>query len=129
MLNAPVQAGEQSAVVRVAARDAVAQPETGTPFTLRAVLLALGFSVLGILWSMQNALITQTVHVAGSVPPIPALTVLLLLAALNPALRRRGFAAGEILLIYIFVGIAVAVVDANCLLTYFFAYILVPRYA
>ncbi|HZP80963.1 MAG TPA: DUF6785 family protein [Chthonomonadaceae bacterium] len=129
MLNAQAEAGTESAVVRVPAAEAEARPETGTPFTLRAVLLALLFSVLGIAWAMQCGLVTQTVYVAGSVPPIPALTVLLLLVALNPVLRRRGFSQGEMLLIYIFVGIAAAVADGNSLLTYFFAYILVPRYA
>jgi hypothetical protein len=129
MLNPQAEAGMTEAVVRAPARETETESEPGTPFTLRAILLSLVFTVLGVAWALQNTLVTQTVYVAGSVPPIPALTVLLLLVCLNPLLRRRGFAQGELLLVYIFVGIAVAIVDSNCLLAYFFSYILVPRYA
>lgn len=100
-----------------------------TPFTLRAILLAIVFGVLGIAWVVQISLIRPSVLLGGSVPPVPAVAVLLLLAAVNPLLKRYGLAQGEILLIAIFVGIATAIADPNCLLNYFFAFLILARYA
>ena len=102
-------------------------PHPQTPFTLRAVLLALLFAGLGCWWVVENSLVRGGVQVGGSVPPIPAVAALLLLALANPLLRRWGLRRGEILLIYVFVAIAVSLPDVN-VLTYLLAFLTVPHY-
>lgn len=102
------------------------QPQTS--FTLRAFLLALLLGGTGCWWVVQTSVIHYSAHVGGSVPPIPAITALLLLTLINPVLRRWGLQRGEILLVYIFVSIAVIVPDPNSLLIYLLAFITAPHY-
>lgn len=100
-----------------------------SPLTWRLALLCTLFTVLGVLWGMQVSLIGESVHLAGSVPAIPSLAALLLLTALSPLLRRWGVTRTEILLTALFVAIATAVTDSNCLIPYFFAFLVVSRYS
>ena len=93
-------------------RAAVAQPAEAV-LTLRALLLALLFGGIGCWWVVQTSVIHYSAHVGGSVPPIPAIATLLLLAAVTPLLRRRGLSRGEMLLIYIVVSLAVIVPVPN----------------
>lgn len=102
-------------------------PPPQTPFTLRAILLALLLAGLGCWWVVENSLVRGGVQVGGSVPPIPAVAALLLLALANPLLRRWGLRRGEMLLIYVFVAIAVSLPDVN-VLTYLLAFLTVPHY-
>jgi hypothetical protein len=102
------------------------QPQT--PLTPRAFLLALLLGGAGCWWVVQTSVIHYSAHVGGSVPPIPAITALLLLTIINPLLRRWGLQRGEILLVYLFVSIAVIVPDPNSLLIYLFAFITAPHY-
>lgn len=95
----------------------------------RVLLLGTLFSVLGILWSLQVSLVGESVHLAGSVPAIPAVATLLLLSTAFPFLRRYGVTRAEILLITVFVAVATATTDSNCLLAYFFAFLVVSRHA
>lgn len=95
----------------------------------RVLVLGTFFSVLGILWGLQVSLIGESVHLAGSVPAIPAVATLLLLSSCSRFLSRYGIARAEILLITLFVAVATAVTDSNCLLAYFFAFLVVSRYA
>jgi hypothetical protein len=125
MLDAPAPKPEPPPVET----NAPSVPEPQTVFRVRTMLLALVFGTLGILWVIQNGLVGQSVYIGGSVPPIPTVTVLLLLAAIHPRLRRWGLSQGEILLIALFVGVATAIADPNCLLTYWIAFLMVARYA
>jgi hypothetical protein len=93
----------------------------------RAVVLALVFATLGSWWVVENSLVRSGVQVGGSVPPIPSVAALLLLALVNPLLRRWGLQRGEILLIFIFVAVAVSVSHVD-VLAYFFAHVTVPHY-
>lgn len=96
--------------------------------TLRSLLLAMLFGALGCWWVMQTSVIHYSAHVGGSVPPIPAIATLLLLALVNPLFRRWGLNRSETLFIYTFVAIAVIVPDPNSLLIYLFAFITAPHY-
>ncbi len=95
----------------------------------RVLLLGTLFSMLGILWGLQVSLIGESVHLAGSVPAIPAVATLLLLSLFSRPLLQFGIRRAEILLITLFVGVATAVTDSNCLLAYWFAFLVVSRHA
>lgn len=101
------------------------------PSVRRAFLLALLFAGLGCWWVVGASLVHSGVQVGGSVPPIPAVTVLALLSLLNPVLQqldnRWGLSRAEILLVYCFLTIAVSVPDVN-VLAYLFAFITAPFY-
>jgi hypothetical protein len=103
------------------------QPEHQPGFTRRAVFLSLLFGGLGALWVVENSLVRSGVQVGGSVPPIPALAVLLLLTASNRLLGNRRLHRGEMMLVYVFVAIAASVSHVD-VLGYFFAYLTVPQY-
>src|SRR5262249_21325575 len=105
----------------------VAEPQQRA-FTPRAFVIALLFAVMGCWWVVQTSVIRYSVHVGGSVPPIPAVTALLLLALVNPRLGRWALRRGEILLIYIMVAVAVVVPDPNSLLLYLLAFVTAPHY-
>jgi hypothetical protein len=95
--------------------------------TPRALFLAFLFGGLGSLWVVENSLVRSGVQVGGSVPPIPALATLALLALVNPKLGRWSLRRGEVLLVYLFVAVAVSLSHVD-VLGYFFAYLTVPQY-
>lgn len=77
--------------------------------TLRALLLALGFTALSTLWMRQICLILFAANIDNSVPPVPVIAALLLLAVGNgllQRLRRRGLTREETLFIYAFLVMA-----------------------
>jgi len=76
--------------------------------TLRIVLLGLALLVLANLWVRQGALITLSCQVAMAVPPVPALAALLLLLPALRLLRRVGLDRRELIAIYCFLTLAVA---------------------
>jgi hypothetical protein len=104
-------------------------PERGV--TLRSVLMGLGLLFLSLLWLERAGLITLTVQIDESVPPIPAVAAVMLLGLLNPLFfklgRRFGFSQKEILVIYtiVAVGISMSAVGA---VRMFFPCITAPFY-
>lgn len=76
-----------------------ARPPSG-----RALLIALLLAILTGLAVQQIALVYNAGEIESSVPPVPAVMCLLLLAALNPVLRRISprwrLSRGELLTIY-----------------------------
>ncbi len=96
----------------VSTRDAVEVapgPDVGG-VTFRAVLLGLVFTFLFNVLVSKTELITGR-YIASGIPPIPAVTVLVLLGALYPLMRKLmgKFALGrrEMLVVYIFMIIAI----------------------
>src|SRR5262249_14432892 len=96
----------------------------------RTLLLALVLGVLAVLWVVQDEVLHPTTQVGTAVPPIPALAVLLLLAALGRfALRRRRDASREpssspsarILFIYLLITVAAAI-PSTASMSFFFAF-------
>jgi len=77
--------------------------------TVRALLLAVVLTLLCALWVDQAEVVTFFCQITESVPPIPAVTVIIALVLLNPFLRRLwkrlSLKRGEILLIYAFMTI------------------------
>jgi hypothetical protein len=103
-------------------------PPPECTLTPRVLILALLLAALGCWWVVQTSVVHYSAHVGGSVPAIPAITALLLLSPLGSWLGRRGLRRGEVLLVYIFVGVAVVVPDPNSLFIYLLAFITVPHY-
>ncbi|MBI3944991.1 MAG: hypothetical protein HY321_03665 [Armatimonadetes bacterium] len=79
--------------------------------TLRAVTAAAVLTVLAGFWIRESEIVAQGVYLTESVPTIPAVAALLVVLALNGALRRTRFASwvfvrGEMLFIFLFVCVA-----------------------
>lgn len=95
-----------------AATSNVASAETPSNrgVTFRAILIAIVLSILCGLWVRQAEIIVLASQITESVPPIPALGVLVLLILLGPLLRvlspRFGLSRQESLVIYNFVIVA-----------------------
>ncbi|MEA3403508.1 MAG: DUF6785 family protein [Armatimonadota bacterium] len=70
--------------------------------------MGLVFLVLANLWVRQGALITLAAQVAMAVPPVPALAALLLLLAALPIVRKIGFRRTDVIGVYAFLTLAVA---------------------
>ncbi len=71
------------------------------------LVLAIGLTWLAGYWIRQGEIIALSAQMTEAVPSIPGLTALLLLALLNPLLRRlpyvRDLSSGEIIVVYLFV--------------------------
>ncbi len=80
--------------------------------SLRAAVISLAFFIISLIWMRQAGLITLSAQIGESVPVIPAIAAVLILAVLSPLLRKlpRVFHLPEsqILLIYSFLVIAVS---------------------
>jgi Family of unknown function (DUF6785)/Domain of unknown function (DUF6784) len=74
--------------------------------TVRALALAVLLTLLCALWVDQAEVVTFFCQITESVPPIPAIAVIIALVLLNPFLsrvwRRLALRRGEILLVYAF---------------------------
>ncbi|MDW8206393.1 MAG: DUF6785 family protein [Chloroherpetonaceae bacterium] len=90
-------------------------PEPG--FTWRAAVLAIALTIACGFWVRQAEIVVLATQITESVPPVPALAVLLALVALNPLLlrvgRRLALSRGELLAIYCFVGVAVSILGVG----------------
>lgn len=71
--------------------------------------------VLANLWVRQAALISIGAQVAMAVPPIPALAALLLLLAAYPLVRRLRMSRREIIAVYCFLTLAVALTSGGAM--------------
>ena len=72
------------------------------PLTWRALILSIGFCVIASYWIEWSEVVTFFCQITESVPPIPAVAVIVLLVLVNPFLRRiwsrLSLRRGEILL-------------------------------
>lgn len=104
-------------------------PEARHPLRWRAVVWAVVLAAGGIAWVNQSELVLASVQVGNSVPPVPALAALVLLAVLNPLLRwmRLGLSRADRLFIYLFVVVAVSMPSVQ-VLTMIFAFLTAPTY-
>ncbi|MFP4250874.1 MAG: DUF6785 family protein [Armatimonadota bacterium] len=82
---------------------------------VRVLLVCVVFLFLANLWTRQGALITLASQVAMAVPPVPALAALLLLLALLRPLRRIGFDRRQVIAIYCFLTLAVALTSGGAM--------------
>ncbi len=93
----------------------------------RVVLLGLIFLVLANLWVRQGALLTLAAQVAMAVPPVPALATLLVLLAGLGLVRKFGVRRKEILGVYAFLTLAVAL-TSGAAMRFFLPALTVPYY-
>jgi len=91
------------------------------------LLVGLIFLVLANLWVRQGALLTLAAQVAMAVPPVPALVTLLVLLAGLRVLRRVGFGRREILGVYAFLTLAVAL-TSGAAMRFFLPALVTPYY-
>ena len=77
--------------------------------TVRSFLIGLVLLFLSVLWVRQVELITFTCQITESIPPIPAIAVLLLFLVLRPLLPKLGgwfnLSRAEIGVVFLFVGL------------------------
>ncbi len=86
------------------------------PINIGSVLIAgLVLLVLANLWVRQAALISIGAQVAMAVPPIPALAALLVLLAIYPLAKRLGLERREIIAVYCFLMLAVALTSGGAM--------------
>lgn len=97
------------------------EPATIAPAALlglswRAALIAVLFTVLASFWIAQSEVVTFFCQITESVPAVPAVAILVLLAVVNPLIRRvwgrLGLDRREILMVYVFVAVATSM--AGC---------------
>lgn len=93
------------------------EPNSRQPaLSWRTVSLTVLFAVLGALWIRKASLLAFTILVGEGTPPVPALTALVLLAAVGfawHALTRGGRWRREALLVYLSLTTCFVTVDAN----------------
>jgi len=83
--------------------------------TVRSLIIAVALLVLANIWMKYAALITLSSQVTMSVPPIPALMGLILLLALRPLARLFYLSRRELLFIYVFLTLSVALTSGGAL--------------
>lgn len=93
----------------------------------RTIIIAFIFLVLANLWVRQGALITLASQAAMAVPPVPALMALLLLFAGLRLLRRVGVGSREMIGVYAFLTLAVALTSGAAMRA-FIPHMVAPYY-
>ena len=95
------------------------QAPGGRALTPRALVIALALLVLANIWMKYAALITVSAQVTMSVPPVPALMGLVVLlglvALLRPIASRLALSRHELLGIYVFLTLSVALTSGGAL--------------
>jgi len=89
--------------------------ETGRALTARSLIIGLALLILANIWMKYAALITLSTQVTMSVPPITALMALILLLALHPLSRLFRLTRRELLFIYVFLTLSVALTSGGAL--------------
>ncbi|MEN6548787.1 MAG: DUF6785 family protein [Armatimonadia bacterium] len=114
-------AGEAVSVLIMAQSEHLAQhdPQPEAPLqraiTPRACLLALLLLVVANIWMMYAELVTLSAQVTMSVPPIPALMGLIVLLAVRPLGKWLRLRRGELLVVYVFLTLSVALTSGGAL--------------
>ncbi len=97
----------------------------------RVAVVGIVLLALIVLWIRQVELITFTCQITESVPPIPALAVLILFAVLRPLLRRRlrrlELSRQELAVLFVFISVG-CVMSAVGVTQAFLPYPVVPFY-
>ncbi|MGI5817001.1 MAG: DUF6785 family protein [Armatimonadota bacterium] len=93
----------------------------------RVLLIGLVFLVLANLWVRQGELITLASQASMAVPPVPAVAALLILLVGLGLLRRVGFGRKEIIGVYAFLTLAVAL-TSGAAMRFFLPALTVPYY-
>ncbi len=85
--------------------------------TARSVLIAIVLTVACGVWVRQAEIVVLSTQITESVPPIPAIAVLMALVLLNPLLRRAAarlaLTRAEMLTIYCFIAIAITMLGVG----------------
>jgi hypothetical protein len=89
--------------------------QVGRGLTLRSLLIAIGLLIAANVWTKYAAIITLSSQVAMSVPPIPALIGLILLLAVRPLGGLLRFSRRELLFVYVFLTLSVALTSGGAL--------------
>ncbi len=92
------------------------KPADGRALSVRSLLLAVIFLVVGALWIRKASLIAFTILVGEGTPPVPALTALALMTALGMAVARLTVNRRwrrEALLVYVLLTCGFITIDAN----------------
>ncbi len=109
MALAPLRATEEERAPEV-------QTQEGR-VTFRALLLGILFTILCSIWVRQAEIIVLSTQITESVPPIPAVAVLVVLVLLNPLLRlisrRLALTRAELLTIYSFVAVSICILGVG----------------
>jgi len=88
-----------------------------------SLIIATIFSYLMAQWVKIGELYSYSTQISESVPPIPSVWALVFLVALNPVLRkvsrRLALSRGQILVIYTFTMVSVAMASAGAVRTFF----------
>ncbi len=97
--------------VEAGAATATAEPhEALQGITVRALIVSFALFVISLIWIRHAELASHAAQLTESVPVIPAVAGLILLAALAPFLRRLPrflrLSQGDILLVYVFLCVA-----------------------
>lgn len=101
--------------------------KSGAGRLVLVVLIGFAFVVIANLWVKQGALITLSCQVAMAVPPVPAIGVLLLLLPIIPLTRRFGIGRREVMAIYCFLTLAVAL-TSGAAMRFFLPALTTPSY-
>jgi hypothetical protein len=92
---------------------AASQTTPVSGLTVRALVLSVLFTIVCSFWIGQAEVVTFFCQITESVPPIPAVAVIILLVLVNPFLRRLwcrlSLRRGEILLIYAFMTVTATI--------------------
>ncbi|MEA3400813.1 MAG: DUF6785 family protein [Armatimonadota bacterium] len=95
--------------------------------TGRVLVVALIVLILANLWVRQGALLTLAAQVAMAVPPVPALVTLLVLLAAVGLLRHVGIRRREVMGVYLFLTMAVAL-TSGAAMRFFLPALTTPYY-
>ncbi|HCA48215.1 MAG TPA: hypothetical protein DEP45_12945 [Armatimonadetes bacterium] len=95
--------------------------------TGRVLLVGLIFLVLANLWVRQGELLTLAAQVSMAVPPVPALVTLLVLLAGLGIIRKVGIGRKEVMGVYMFLTLAVAL-TSGAAMRFFLPALVTPFY-
>ncbi|HCU37799.1 MAG TPA: hypothetical protein DGT21_20885 [Armatimonadetes bacterium] len=91
------------------------QPQLRRAVTVRSFVIAVAMLIGANIWCKYAALITLSAQVGMSVPPIPALVGLVLLLAVAPIGRAFRLCRQELLFVYVFLTLSVALTSGGAL--------------